>query len=63
MEWQINKEVPVARNVFELAVTKFGNESGFFVEYLKFLNHLNEENSTKKKKSQKCKFVANFFFF
>ncbi len=45
MEWHINKDIQVARNIFDGGMNKFGNEPAFVLEYIKFLTHLNEENS------------------
>jgi cleavage stimulation factor subunit 3 len=46
MEWQVGKDAQVARNIFEVGMSKFPNNAAFVLEYLKFLLHLNEENST-----------------
>lgn len=54
MEWQMNKDVQVARNIYELGMSKYSTESGYILEYIKFLSHLNDENSTN--------FVARRFF-
>ena len=45
MEWHLNKDINVARNIFELGMTKFGVDSDYVIEYIKFLQHLNEENN------------------
>jgi len=45
MEWQVNKDTQVARNVFELGMSKFGTDTDYVLEYIKFLSHLNEENN------------------
>ncbi len=46
MEWHLNKDINVARNIFELGInTKFGGDPEYVMEYIKFLQHLNEENS------------------
>ena len=45
MEWQLNKETTVARNIFEMGMTKYGTDAPFLQEYLKFLMDLNEENN------------------
>lgn len=45
MEWQLNKDTQVARNVFELGMNKFGAEAEYVLEYINFLSHLNEENN------------------
>ncbi len=45
MEWQLNKDTQVARNVFELGMNKFGSEADYVLEYIKFLSHFNEENN------------------
>ncbi len=46
LEWQLQKDSQIARNVFELGMQKFGADVNYVVEYIKFLSHLNEENST-----------------
>jgi hypothetical protein len=45
MEWHLNKDVNVARNIFELGMTRFGTDPDYVAEYIKFLQHLNEENN------------------
>jgi len=46
MEYLVNKNVEVARNILDLGMKKFVTEPAFIAEYAKFLMHLNEENST-----------------
>jgi cleavage stimulation factor subunit 3 len=45
MEYLVNKNSDVARNIFDLGMKKFVTEPAFVAEYTKFLMHLNEENS------------------
>lgn len=45
MEWQMNKDVEAARTVFDWGMNKHDTEPAFVLEYIKFLTHLNDENS------------------
>eukprot|EP01012_Entosiphon_sulcatum_P028673 TRINITY_DN3473_c0_g1_i2.p1 TRINITY_DN3473_c0_g1~~TRINITY_DN3473_c0_g1_i2.p1 ORF type:complete len:541 (+),score=91.42 TRINITY_DN3473_c0_g1_i2:1982-3604(+) len=45
MEWRLNKEPKVARNIFELGMQSFDNELGFVMSYLQFLMAVNDENN------------------
>lgn len=45
MEWQLNKDVQVARSIFDLGLNKYGSHVPYVIQYIKFLLHLNEENS------------------
>lgn len=45
MEWQQNKDIQVARSIFDLGMNKYSNIPQFLMEYINFLIHLNEENN------------------
>lgn len=44
IEYYMNKDEAVARNVLELCSKKFGNDMAFVMQYIDFLFHRNEEN-------------------
>jgi len=43
IEFHNNKDPRVARNVFELGLKRFPRDVGFIVQYMRFLEHLNED--------------------
>ncbi|KAL9644909.1 hypothetical protein ABK040_005389 [Willaertia magna] len=45
IEHSMNDQPKVATKVFELGLKPFGKEPGFILEYLKFLEHLNDKNN------------------
>ena len=45
MEWHVNENPTVARKVFELGLKQYINEPAYVLEYLKFLEHLNDKNN------------------
>jgi cleavage stimulation factor subunit 3 len=47
VEWQLNRDVEVARKVFDLGMRKYGTNTLFVREYLQFQLQLNEENNTR----------------
>ena len=45
IEWHLNKDQNVARNIFDLGMAKFSNDPNYVLHYIQFLSHLNEENN------------------
>ena len=46
MEYYINKDANVARKIYELGFKKFSHETAFVFQYIDFLFHRSDENST-----------------
>jgi cleavage stimulation factor subunit 3 len=46
IEYYMNKDEAVARNMLELGSKKFGNDMAFVMQYIDFLFHRNEENGS-----------------
>ena len=46
LEFYANKEEQVARNIFEHGFRLFAQEPGFVLQYIDFLSHRNDDNST-----------------
>ncbi len=46
MEYYINKDANVARKIYELGFKKFSQETAFVFQYIDFLFHRSDENST-----------------
>lgn len=44
MEFYVNKEEKVARNIFELGLKRYSQDVPFLLQYVEFLIHRNEEN-------------------
>jgi tetratricopeptide (TPR) repeat protein len=47
MEFYVNKNAEVARNIFELGMKTFNTSPPFVLHYLEFLIHLNQENNVR----------------
>ena len=46
MEYYINKDANVARKIYEMGFKKFSQETAFVFQYIDFLFHRSDENST-----------------
>ncbi|KAG2388685.1 hypothetical protein C9374_000124 [Naegleria lovaniensis] len=48
LEYTVNDQPDIARKLFKMGLNQsFGKEPGFILEYLKFLDHLNDKNNTR----------------
>jgi hypothetical protein len=46
MEYHINKQFEVARKIFELGLRKFSDQIDFILQYIDFMMHTNDDNSS-----------------